>query len=98
MRYIRHKLMVYNTEKVVRLHNSLDHESIEFLRTCFVNFGVLLNVICKRVAITAACGFTEKYDKKLGSSRLGFAPPSLERYSLGPLGVTVSTIVWPDTV
>jgi hypothetical protein len=41
----------------------------------------LLNVICKRVAITAAYGFTEKYDKELGSSRLGFAPPSMERYS-----------------
>jgi hypothetical protein len=33
------------------------------------------------VAITAAYGFTEKYDKELGSSRLGFAPPTMERYS-----------------
>ena len=33
------------------------------------------------MAITAAYGFTEKYDKELGSSRLGFAPPSMERYS-----------------
>jgi hypothetical protein len=28
---------------------------------------------------------------------MGFAPPAMERYSQGPLGVTVSIIVWPDT-
>lgn len=31
-------------------------------------------------------------------SRLGFAPPTMERYTLGPLGITVSSIVWPDIV
>jgi hypothetical protein len=40
MRSILHKLMVYNTEKVKHLHNSLDRESIEFLHTCFMNYGV----------------------------------------------------------
>jgi hypothetical protein len=40
----------------------------------------------------------EKYVKGLDSSRLGFTPPMMERYSLGPLGVTVSIIVWPDTM
>ena len=32
------------------------------------------------MAITAAYGFTEKNDKERGSSRLGFAPPIMERY------------------
>jgi len=32
------------------------------------------------VAITAAYGFMGKYDKGLDSSRLGFAPPTMERY------------------
>jgi hypothetical protein len=50
------------------------------------------------VAITAAYGFMEKYDKELDSSRFGFDPPAMERYSLGPLGVMVSIIVWPDTL
>jgi hypothetical protein len=40
----------------------------------------LLNVIRKWVAITAAYGFMEKYVKGLDSSRLGFAPPTMERY------------------
>ena len=40
----------------------------------------LLNVIRKWVAITAAYGFMEKYVKQLNSSRLGFAPPTMERY------------------
>ena len=39
------------------------------------------------MAITAAYGFTRKYDKGLDNSRLGFAPPAMERYSQGPLGV-----------
>jgi len=33
------------------------------------------------VAITAAYGFMGKYDKGLDSSRLGFTPPTMERYS-----------------
>ena len=70
MRYIRHKLMVNNIEIV------LDHDSIEFLRELWG----LLNVISNWVAITAAYGFTEKYDKERDSSRLGFAPPKMERY------------------
>ena len=41
----------------------------------------LLNIIRNWVAITTAYGFTEKYDKKWDSSRLGFAPPMMERYS-----------------
>ena len=45
-----------------------------------------------------AYGFTEKYDKGLDSSRLGFAPLTMEIYSWGPVGVMVSIIVWPDTV
>jgi hypothetical protein len=57
----------------------------------------LLNVTCNRAAIMAAYGFMEKYDKELDSSRLGFDPPSMERYSYGPLGVMVSITVWPDT-
>jgi hypothetical protein len=58
----------------------------------------LLNVIRNWVSITAAYRFMEKYDKGLDSSGLGFAPPTMERYSLGPLGVTVSIIVWPATM
>jgi hypothetical protein len=27
-------------------------------------------------------------------SRLGFAPPVMERYTLGPLSITVSSIAW----
>ena len=46
----------------------------------------------------AAYGFTEKYDNGLDSSRLGFAPLVMERYSWGPHGVMVSIIVWPNTV
>ena len=46
----------------------------------------------------AAYRFTEKYDKERDSSILGFAPPTMERYSLGPLDVTVSIIVWPNTM
>jgi hypothetical protein len=46
----------------------------------------------------AAYGFTEKYDKELDSSKLGFAPPTMERYSSGSLGVMVSIIIQPDTV
>ena len=57
----------------------------------------LLHVIRKLVA-TAAYKFIEKYDKELDSSRLGFASPTMERYSLGPLGFMVSIIVWPDTL
>ena len=33
------------------------------------------------MAITAAYGFMRKYVKGLDSSRLGFAPPTVERYS-----------------
>ena len=33
------------------------------------------------MAITEAYGFTKKYDKKRDSSRLGFAPSTMERYS-----------------
>ena len=33
------------------------------------------------MAITAAYGFMEKCVKGLDSSRLGFAPPTMERYS-----------------
>jgi hypothetical protein len=33
------------------------------------------------VAITAAYEFMEKYVKGLDSSRLGFTPPTMERYS-----------------
>jgi hypothetical protein len=33
------------------------------------------------VAITAAYGFMEKCAKGLDSSRLGFTPPTMERYS-----------------
>ena len=51
--------MVHNTEMVNVCMKSLDHESIEFLHACFMNFG-LLNVIRKWVAITAAYGFMEK--------------------------------------
>jgi hypothetical protein len=40
----------------------------------------LLNVIRKWVAITAAYGFMGKYVKRFDSSRLGFAPPTMERY------------------
>ena len=32
------------------------------------------------MAITAAYGFMRKYVKGLDSSRLGFAPPTMERY------------------
>jgi hypothetical protein len=53
----------------------------------------LSNIVRNRVAITAAYGFTEKYDKGLDSSRLGLTPLSMERYSLGPLSVMVSIIV-----
>jgi hypothetical protein len=48
------------------------------------------------VAITVTYGFMEKYGNELDSSRLGFAPLTLERYSLGSLGVMVSIILWPD--
>ena len=31
-------------------------------------------------------------------SRLEFAPPVMERYTLGPLGIMVSSIAWPGIV
>jgi hypothetical protein len=40
----------------------------------------LLNITCNRAAITAAYRFMEKYVKGLDSSRLRFAPPTMERY------------------
>ena len=80
MRFFRHKLMVNNTEKLTfawflrpwecRVSSCLLHE-----------LWGLLNVIRKWVAITAAYGFMEKCVKGLDSSRLGFAPPTMERYS-----------------
>jgi hypothetical protein len=92
MRYNRHKLMVHSTEKLTfawflrpweyRVSSCLLHE-----------LWGLLNVIHNWMAITVAYGFMGKYDKGLDSSRLGFTPLTMERYSLGPLGVTVSTIV-----
>ena len=41
--------------------------------------------------------FIGKFDKGHNSSRVEFAPPAMERYSYGPLVVTASIIVWPDT-
>ena len=39
----------------------------------------------------------EKFDMVLDSSRVGFSPTTMERYYLGPLVVTASIIVRPDT-
>ena len=39
----------------------------------------------------------KKNDKALDDSRLIFAPLTMERYSLGPLSITISIIVWSDT-
>ena len=49
------------------------------------------------MTITTTCRFNGKFDKGLDSLRVEFAPPTMERYSYGPLGVTASIIVWPDT-
>jgi hypothetical protein len=55
------------------------------------------NVTCNTVIITIAYRFIEKFDKWPDSSRVGFAPPTTGRYSYGPLSVTASIIIWPDT-
>lgn len=47
--------------------------------------------------ITTVYELIGKFDKRLDSSRVGFAPPAMERYSYGPLNVTTSIIVWLDT-
>jgi hypothetical protein len=49
------------------------------------------------VIITTTYRFIRKFDKGLDSSRVRFAPLTMKRYSWGPLGVTASIIVWPDT-
>jgi hypothetical protein len=48
------------------------------------------------VIITTTYRFIEKFNKGLDSSREEFAPPTMERYSYGPLDVMASIIVWPD--
>ena len=57
----------------------------------------MLNGTCNTVIITTTYGFVRMFDNGLDSSRLGFAPPSMGRYSYGPLSVTESNIIWPDT-
>ena len=39
-----------------------------------------------------------KYAGVLDISRLGIAPPAMERHTLGPLGITMFIIAWPSTV
>jgi hypothetical protein len=40
----------------------------------------------------------KKYVVVFDMSRLGFSPPVMERYTLGPLSITVSIIAWPCIV
>ena len=50
------------------------------------------------VIIKVTFGYTRKYAVVSDMSRLGFAHPAMERYTLGPLGITVSSIAWPGIV
>jgi hypothetical protein len=43
-------------------------------------------------------GTLEIMSKVLDDSRLGFSPPTMERYPPGPLAIMVPIIVWPGTV
>jgi hypothetical protein len=47
--------------------------------------------------ITTTYRFIGTFVKGHDSLRVEFAPPMMERYSQGPLGVTSSIIVWPNT-
>ena len=53
------------------------------------------NVICNTVIITTTYRFNGKFDNGLDSSWVGFAPLTMEGYSVGSLGVT-AFIVWLD--
>jgi hypothetical protein len=44
------------------------------------------------VIINVTYRYTGKYAVVLDMSRLGFAPPTMERYTLGTLGIMVSSI------
>ena len=37
------------------------------------------------------------YAEALHEVVMGIATPTMERYTLGPLGIMMSVIVWPDT-
>ena len=61
-----------------------------------VDFG-FLKLHCTKVIITTTYRLIGKFDKGLDSSRVGFASHTMEKIFLGPLGVTTSIILWPDT-
>ena len=55
------------------------------------------NVTFNTMIITTTYTFIGMFDKWSDISRVRFTPPTMEIYSYGPLGVTSSVIVWPDT-